>query len=175
MVSFVGAVHAAETVRHLAGKLCGIVFGGVGRSKPTKEGEKDKDRADDDGDFAENWLSGSKVGPPTAALTHVALNLLETQLIVYHATEGDGVAKELDTGNRCAPNHHRGTNQEDVLENTAESENDSRSLANLGGMCQSQSVIVIDSLIFRLTRNTTETLSMKAQRPLRKNVNKPTL
>ena len=64
------------------------------------------------------------------SLTSVALDLVVAELVVDHATEGNGVTEELQTGDVCAPDQHGGADKHDVLQHTAEGKNDGRSLAN---------------------------------------------
>lgn len=112
-------------------QLGGVVISGVGRSKTTEQSKDEKGGEDNDADLAQDRLASTKLGPLSATLTHVALDLIVSELVVNHAQESDGVTEELETGDLSAPDHHGGTDKHDILEDTAKGKNDGRGLANL--------------------------------------------
>lgn len=67
-----------------------------------------------------------------AHIGHQALALLGTELVVHQTSQGNGVTEELLGSDGIAENHHGGGDKEDVLEDTSHSQNNGRSLANLG-------------------------------------------
>lgn len=108
-----------------------VVLRGISRSQATKEAENDKDSHHNNGQLTENRLANTKLSPLAASLTGIALESLEAELVVDHATESDGVAKELKGSHLGAPDHHGGANKHDIFEDTAKGEDNSGSLANL--------------------------------------------
>lgn len=125
-----GLVHS-ETVRHLVSQPGGVIFGGIARGKTTEQGEDEEAGKDDDGELAEDGLASTKLGPLSVGISNVSLDLLVAELVVDHATQSNGVTEELETSNLGAPDHHGGGNEEDILEDTAEGQDDGGSLANL--------------------------------------------
>lgn len=118
---------------HLVGKI-GNSLGGVvvvRWGQATKEKCNSEEDHDKNADLAQNRLARTKLGPVARSLTSVALDLVVAELVVDHATESDRVAKELQGSDRSAPDHHGGGNEHDILEDTAEGQDDGRSLANL--------------------------------------------
>lgn len=116
---------ACNRVRQLARVI------GIRGSHGSEQREEDEDGEDNDGKLAQNRLASTKLCPLSASLAHVALELIVTKLVVDHASQSNGVTEELQRSDRRTPNHHRGSNEHDVLEDTAQGEDDSRSLANL--------------------------------------------
>lgn len=160
-----------ETVGNLIGQCGGVHLRRVAGSKATKKGEDEESGSNKNSDLAEDRLASTKVGPLSVGVSNVTLELLISELVVDHATESNGVTKELERRNLGAPDHHGSTDQENILQYTTEGKDDSRSLANLKRMLVG---LLTNIRQEKLTRKTTETLSMKAQRPFRKKVNRPT-
>jgi hypothetical protein len=75
-------------------------------------------------------VTDTVIGPHTTALLSVTLENIGTELVVDKTTESNRVTEELEWGNDGTPDHHRGGNKEDILENTAEGEDEGGSLAN---------------------------------------------
>lgn len=107
------------------------VFGSVLWCQAAKEEEEDQHRAANDDELAHGGASLAHLSPVAAGLASVALERLSTELVVDHTTEGDAVTKELQTADLGAPDEHGGDNEEDILEHTAEREDQGGSLANL--------------------------------------------
>lgn len=117
----------------LIGELARVVVRGVSRGQATKQDEEREGGTDEDCDLAEDGLVGAELGPLAVGLADVALKLVDSKLVVDHAAEGNGVSEELQGSNLGAPDHHGGNDQEDILEHTAKSEDDSGRLADLFG------------------------------------------
>lgn len=62
----------------------------------------------------------------------VGLHLLVAKLVVEHATESDAVAEDLETRDLSAPDEDRCNDEQDILEDTAKSEDEAGGFANLG-------------------------------------------
>lgn len=112
-------------------QLGGVVISGVRRSKTTEQSKDEKGGEDNDADLAQDGLASTKLGPLSATLTDVALDLIVSELVVNHAQESDGVTEELKTGDLSAPDYHGSTDKHDILKDTAKGKNDGRGLANL--------------------------------------------
>lgn len=109
----------------------GVVLRGISRSQTAKETENEEDSQHNDGQLAENGLASTELSPLATSLAGIALESLKAELVVDHATESDGVAKELEGSHLCAPDDHGSDNKHDVLKDTAKGQDNSRSLANL--------------------------------------------
>lgn len=133
--SCVGASLVGISLAHLVGdvgnSLSGVVVGGVGRSKAGEEEDDGEEGHDEDAELAEDGFASTKLGPVAGSLASVTLDLVVAELVVNHAAESNGVTEELEGSNGSAPDHHGGNNEENVLQDTAEGENDSGGLANL--------------------------------------------
>ena len=119
----------AHLILGLVQVLCRVIR----RGEPAEEDKDGHGREQDDGDAAQDGAAVAKVGPLPPGLAHVALDGLVAELVVDHAAEGNAVAEELQGGDLSAPDHHRGDDQEDILEHAAEGEDEGGSLANLLG------------------------------------------
>ncbi|KAI6751816.1 hypothetical protein HG531_006512 [Fusarium graminearum] len=84
-------------------------------SKATKKGEDEESGSNKNSDLAEDRLASTKVGPLSVGVSNVTLELLISELVVDHATESNGVTKELERRNLGAPDHHGSTDQENIL------------------------------------------------------------
>lgn len=125
-----GIVHT-EPIRHLVSQSGGVILGAVARGKTSEKGKDDEASEDDDGELAENGLASTKLGPLSVGLSDVTLDLLIAELVVDHATQSNGVAEELDTSDLSTPDDHGGDNEQDILQDTAEGQDDGGGLANL--------------------------------------------
>lgn len=110
----------AEAVAGLVGKPARVIFWRVGRCQATEQGEEEEGRGHNDGKLAKDGLTSAELGPLACAISNVVLELLEAELVVDHATKSDGVAEELQSRDLGAPDHHRGNNEQDILQDTAQ-------------------------------------------------------
>ena len=116
---------------HLVLSPIQVTCGVVRRGKPA---EDDKDSHEDEGNdsnAAEHGAAVAEIGPLPASLTRIALDRLVAELVVDHAAKRNAVAEELEPSDLGAPNHHGGEDEEDILEHTAQSEDEGRGLADL--------------------------------------------
>lgn len=125
------ATSNAETGAGLIGQLAGIILRCICGSESTEDSEDDEGRCYNDGDLAQDGLASTKLSPLAVAVSNIALELLIAELVVDHATESNRVSEELNGSDLGAPDRHGGGDQQDILEDTTESEDDSRGLANL--------------------------------------------
>lgn len=119
---------------HLAGSLAHELVGSLGRisgSKPAQQEEEGQNNKSDDRDLAQDRSAVAELGPLTASLTSVVLDLFVAELVVDHASQSNAVAEELQTGDNSAPDKHGCGNQHNVLEHSANGEYQGRGLANL--------------------------------------------
>lgn len=100
------------------------------RKTAKKDEENENDDAEDD-ELAESGVADAVLGPLAAGFVTVFLELLSAELVVDETGESDGVTEELEAGNGSAPDHHGGSDEEDILEDTAESKDEDGSLADL--------------------------------------------
>lgn len=108
-----------------------IILGVVARSQSTEEDEDgDNDQAEDQ-NFAHGWAGGAKLGPGAVGLRQVFLYLLLAKLEPEHSKKGDGIAEHLEVGDHGSPDEDRGDNEEDILQDTAECQDETRGLSNL--------------------------------------------
>lgn len=82
-------------------------------------------------DSLQDRLLSSKCRPLAADVANVALDLLISELVVNHTNKSNRVTEELEGRNFGTPDDHGRNNEDDVLENTAESEDHGGSLADL--------------------------------------------
>ena len=78
-------------------------------------------------------MLGTILCPTTTAIGKEGFDSIDTELVVDHAAEGDAVAEELQGCDRSAPNGHRGEDEEDIFEDTAEGHDKGGGFANLVG------------------------------------------
>lgn len=76
-------------------------------------------------------MSGGVFCPLAETLVGVLSHLLDAELVVDQTTEGDGVAKELEGSDRGFPPESRDGDEKDILEDTAEGQNEGRRFTNL--------------------------------------------
>lgn len=132
MISVLGSSHA-KVAGSLIGELARVVVRGVSRGQATEQDEEREGGTNEDSNLAEDGLVGAELGPLAVGLADVALELVDTKLVVDHAAEGNGVSEELQGSNLGAPDHHGGNDQENILQHTAKGKDDSGRLANLVG------------------------------------------
>jgi hypothetical protein len=108
-----------------------VVLGVVARGQPTEEDEDGHDDQAEDQNLAHGGAGGAKLGPGAAALRQVLLYLLFAKLEPEHTEEGDGVAEHLEVGDHGTPDEDGGNDQEDILQDTAEGQDETRGLSNL--------------------------------------------
>lgn len=116
----------AKTVVDLVGRV-----GGVAGSKGTKNHEHRDDDSSEDHQFAQDGAGVAELLPLHAALTKVLLELLTTKLVEDEATESNAVAESLEESDGVLEEEHGSENKENILENTRESQDERRSLADL--------------------------------------------
>ena len=75
-------------------------------------------------------------------------------------------------GDECSPDDDGKADEENIFQNTAESENENRGFANLHVTLVANSKFTKE---YFLTKNTTETFNMNAHMALAKRVQNPTL
>lgn len=84
-----------EAARGLGSNLARVIVRGVGGSEAAEENEEAEGAASEDDDLAKDRLVGAELSPLAVALTDVAPELLETELVVNHSTKSDGITEEL--------------------------------------------------------------------------------
>jgi hypothetical protein len=156
---------ALHTVVELAGLLRGVAG--------TKAAEDHEHRGNDTSEDKQLAGSGAlltELGPLHATSANSLLQLLTTKLVVDKTTERDAVAKSLEKSDRVAEQEHRCENEEDILEDTGQSEDKGRSFANLCFLL----AMYRPGMDVKHTRKTTETLRRKATPALANKVRPPT-
>lgn len=103
----------------------------VARGHRSEEQEEKEDDSANDDALALSRVIGTVLGPRAVGLAGVVLDLVTTELVVDQTHQGNRVTEELETGDGSVPEHHRGGDQEDILEDTAQGHDQGRSLANL--------------------------------------------
>ena len=86
------------------------------------------------GDDSRATLDGTSVtelSPGAVGLLAVFLELVGAELVVHHATEGNGVTEQLEGGHRGVKPECGNRDENDILEDTTESENEGGGFANL--------------------------------------------
>jgi hypothetical protein len=112
--------------------LVQVVLGvNAGRCEPVEEDNHGEEDEHEDCDAAEDRLSVPEVCPLATGLASVALDRLVAELVVNHTTKSDAVSEELQASHLGAPDDHRGSNKENILEDTAEGEHKRGCFANL--------------------------------------------
>ena len=101
------------------------------RSCLAKQGQDEECEQGDDQETPQERMAVPKLGPLAAGLGHVALDGLVAKLIVDHAAQRNAVAEELQRRDLGAPDEHGGSDEHDILEDTAERQDKYRSLADL--------------------------------------------
>lgn len=103
-------------------------------------------------------------------VSDAVLDAVCSKLVPDQATEGDGVAKKLQTGDWIVEDDHGSHDEQNILQNSGKCEYNSRSLADLGVVLAVQHA----KSAHLHTKNTTETFSMKATAALAINTRMPT-
>lgn len=110
--------------------LVGDLGGSSGGATAVQDEQNDNARhTDGDG------LGAGRVGAIVLAdlQAHVgdhAVALLSTELVVHQTSQGDGVTEELLASDGVEENDHRGSNKEDILEDTGHGQDDGGGLAD---------------------------------------------
>lgn len=103
----------------------------VARTKAAKDHEHRGDDTGEDNQLAESGAVLAKLGPLHSTSADSLLQLLTTKLVVDKTAERNAVTESLEKGDGVAEEEHRCENEENILEDTGESEDEGRSLANL--------------------------------------------
>lgn len=112
-------------------------------------------------------------GATKQLVPHLGQKVVDTvlsKLVVNQTTKGDGVSEGLERSNGVAEDDHRGNDEEDILENSGQSKDESGGFANLSRISEQ---MLTNSFSARHTRKTTATLSPKATAALRNRVPMP--
>ena len=107
--------------------------GSVVGAQRADEKEEEEDSGTDDHKAALGRLVITVFSPSAASTRGVLAHLVATKLVPDQTSESNGVTKELLVGDRVVEEHDGGSNQEDILEDTAEGHDERRGLANLHG------------------------------------------
>lgn len=91
--------------------------------------ESEIDNCGDDDD--ENQATNADTTEGLAGVGEEVANSLSTKLVVDKTHKGDTVSESLEGGNGIVEDDHGGNNEEDILEDTGESENESGCFSNL--------------------------------------------
>jgi len=103
---------------------------GVARGHGTDEEEEDQSGSAEDDELALGGVGVAVLGPRAASLAGVLAHLVTTELVVHKADQGEGVTEELEAGDRGLPEHHGGSHQEDILQDTAQGHDQRGGLAD---------------------------------------------
>lgn len=122
---------AQETANLVLGVL--VVLGSEAGSKAAEKDEDDEDDEAENNQLAQSGVAGAVFSPSTATLTKVLLELVGTELVVDETAESNAVTESLQTGDGVLENHHRGEDEQNILQHTGEGENKGRGLADLWG------------------------------------------
>lgn len=120
---------AQETTHLVLGVL--VVLGSEARSKTTEQHENNEDDEAENDELADSGVARAVFSPSTATLTKVLLELIGTELVVDETTEGNAVTKGLETRDGVLEDHHRGENEQDILQHTGKREDQGGGLADL--------------------------------------------
>lgn len=138
----------------------------------TKESENGGNNKTKDDNFAEDWSTGTEICPLASTFCKIALDLFSAKLEPNHSTESNSISEALEWSDESSPDNDGKTDEENILQNTAQSEDENRGFANLHIMLVMNFVFTKEDF---LTKNTTETFSMNAHIALAKRVQNPTL
>ena len=112
-----------------------VVLGVVAKTSVWRDAsEQDEDGCDDKTDcykLAKDGAVGAEFGPSSAAFLDEWLHFLLAELVVEHAHNGNAVAEYLETGELGSPDVDGCGDEEDILEDTAEGEDEARGFADL--------------------------------------------
>lgn len=113
----------------------GNVIRRIPRSHATEQQEDEGDHTTDQDQLAQHWTGVAKLRPLASGLSSVSLELVCSKLVVEHATQGNAVAEELQTADLSAPDKHGSDNEKDILQDSAEGEDERGGLADLYEFC----------------------------------------
>jgi hypothetical protein len=156
---------ALDTVVELAGLLRGVAG-----TKAAEDHEHGSNDTSEDNQLAGGGAVLAKLGPLHSTSADSLLQLLTTKLVVDKTAERNAVAESLEKSDGVAEQEHRCENEENVLEDTGQSEDEGRSLANLLFLL----AMYRPGMGVKHTRKTTETLRRKATLALANKVRPPT-
>lgn len=110
---------ALDTVVEFSG-----LIRGVARTKTAKDHEHRGNDTGEDNQLAESGAVLAKLGPLHATGADSLLQLLTTELVVDKTAERNAVTESLEKGDGVAEEEHRCENEENILEDTGESEDE---------------------------------------------------
>jgi hypothetical protein len=125
-----GADNSGQFAIGIVGVLAGNSTSGANTAEEQDDGNENETNDDK---LTCSGVAGAVVGPGTLASTHVLLDLVGSELVVNEAAKGNAVAEELERRDWVAEDHHGGDDEENVLEHTAESHDETRGSADLSG------------------------------------------
>jgi len=105
-------------------------FGSVAGAHGAHEQEEDEGNSTNNDKLALSGVGGTVLSPDTTSLASVFADLVATELVVDKTDQSNRVTEELGASDGGLPDHHRSSDQEDILEDTAEGHYQRRSLAN---------------------------------------------
>lgn len=104
----------------------------VERATELDEGNDDHQGNDSEHDqTAFDGVAGRELAPRAAGVADVFLDLVGSELVVDQPAEGDGVAEQLERGHGGFPVDGGDGDEDDILEHTAEGEDQRRGFPNL--------------------------------------------
>lgn len=125
MANFPGDWSLLRVLGHLVGwggttnnALDGL--GCIARGHGANEEEEDENSGTEDDELALGRASVAIFSPGTTSLASVLTDLVTTELVVDKTNKGNGVTEELQGRDRGVPQHHRGGNQQNILQDTAQ-------------------------------------------------------
>lgn len=121
-------VSGAGTAKHTLNPVNRL--GSVAGAHGAHEQEKDEGNSTNDDELALSGVGGTVLSPGATSLASVFADLVATELVVDETDEGNRVTEELGASDGGLPDHHRSSDQEDILEDTAEGHDERRSLAD---------------------------------------------
>lgn len=110
-----------------------IAVVGVVGSQRADEEEEHENSSTKHNKTALGRLGVAILSPGTASTSSVLAHFIAAELVPDKTSQRDGVTEELESSDRGLPDEHRGGNQEDILEHTAQGHHERGSLANLHG------------------------------------------
>lgn len=104
---------------------------GERRAEAAEEEEEDEEDTTENNELSHSGVSDTVVCPGAAGTSSVVLELVGAELVVNETGESDRVTEELEGSNGVVEDEHRGNDEENVLEDTAKSEDERRGSTNL--------------------------------------------
>jgi hypothetical protein len=123
---FLRAANSALCLIQVFGRVDFVRWG-----KATKDEENGCDDATKDNEFSEDWSAGTEIGPLARSFGNISLDLLSTKLEPYHSTKSNCVSEALKRRNEISPDNDRKAHEKDILQDTAEREDEDGSFADL--------------------------------------------